>query len=310
MRMRSLAPRGWTGMLPGRRKSTSPSGVTNWTSTLRVWPASAGSASKRITSCIWGCVEGNACAKIVSKMPSRLSFPSRDTLAASARSARVTSMLSLRATPLLPRLGLALGARRPGRFRAGEEPRQRARERLAREAALGHDRGDELAGRHVEGRIRDAHATRRDLPVEDVRHLARRALLDRDALAARALEVDRGERGSDVERDRVAVREHREPIGADLVRDVAVRRGAIGANDHAAHATALHHVPRHVVGDDGDRDVVLLELPCREPRALKERTRLARDHLDALPVLDGGADDAEGRAVAGGGERARVAVGH
>src|SRR5204863_6217230 len=48
----------------------------------------------------------------------------------------------------------------------------------------------------------------------------------------------------------------------------------------------------------------------RQARALEEWPRLARDHLDALPLLDGGTHDPEGGAIARGGERARIAVGH
>jgi hypothetical protein len=63
-------------------------------------------------------------------------------------------------------------------------------------------------------------------------------------------------------------------------------------------------------GDERHRDAILLELPGREPRALEEGPRLARDDLYALARLDGGADDAERGPVARGRERARVAVGH
>src|SRR6185503_9574804 len=63
-------------------------------------------------------------------------------------------------------------------------------------------------------------------------------------------------------------------------------------------------------GHERHRDAVLLELPGGEPRTLEKGSRLARDDLDALPRLDGGANDAEGGTVAGGRERAGVAVGH
>ena len=65
----------------------------------------------------------------------------------------------------------------------------------------------------------------------------------------------------------------------------------------------------HVVGDEGGGDVVLLQFPDGEARALQERAGFVGEDVDALAGFDGRADDAEGGAVAGGGERAGVAVG-
>ena len=107
----------------------------------------------------------------------------------------------------------------------------------------------------------------------------------------------------------MTVREHGDRIGADLVRDVAVRRGPVGADDDAVDRARLHEMPDHVVGEERRRDVVLLQLPRRQPRPLEKRPRLAAEDVDPLVGFDRGADHAERRAVAGGGERARVAVG-
>ena len=67
--------------------------------------------------------------------------------------------------------------------------------------------------------------------------------------------------------------------------------------------------PGHVVGDQGGRNAVLLQFPDGEAGALQERAGLVGEDVDVLARLDGGADDAEGGAVAGGGQRAGIAVG-
>src|SRR4051812_2588502 len=128
---------------------------------------------------------------MVSKTPRTFSLPSRDTFAASARIAIVTRMRGATATrrrsppSLFARLGLPLGARLACAPGARAEACQAPPERLPRNAAFGDDGRHELVRRHVEGGVRDLDAARRDLAVEDVRHLARTALLDRDAIAAR-----------------------------------------------------------------------------------------------------------------------------
>ncbi len=65
----------------------------------------------------------------------------------------------------------------------------------------------------------------------------------------------------------------------------------------------------HVVAEDGGGDVVLHELPRGEAGALEEGTGLVGEDVDLVAALDGGADDAEGGAVAAGGEGSGVAVG-
>ena len=62
------------------------------------------------------------------------------------------------------------------------------------------------------------------------------------------------------------------------------------------------------VAEHGDRDATLHELPGGEPRALEERPRFIREHLEATARVPGGGDHGERGARAPGGEGTRVAV--
>ena len=106
-----------------------------------------------------------------------------------------------------------------------------------------------------------------------------------------------------------SLREDGDAVGADLVGDVAVGGDAVGADDDGLDAALAHERGGHVVAEDGGGDVVLHELPCGEAGALQEGTGLVGEDVDLVAALDGGADDAEGGAVAAGGEGAGVAVG-
>jgi len=66
----------------------------------------------------------------------------------------------------------------------------------------------------------------------------------------------------------------------------------------------------HVVGDQGERDAAFVEFPGGEARALKVRTRFRNENVELFPLFESDADDAEGGADAGGGERAGVALRH
>src|SRR5207253_10553573 len=70
----------------------------------------------------------------------------------------------------------------------------------------------------------------------------------------------------------------------------------------------LKKMSGHAVGDQRDVDSVLLQLPRGEPRALKVRTSLISKDGDLFSLLDRRANHAERRAIAGGGQRAGVAM--
>ena len=79
---------------------------------------------------------------------------------------------------------------RPNAETALERAPQRFAVGRPEDAALGDDAGDEAMRRDVERRIPDERAGRRELAAADVRHFARVALLDRNVLAVRRVEVD------------------------------------------------------------------------------------------------------------------------
>ena len=136
------------------------------------------------------------------------------------------------------------------------------------------------------------------------------ALLDGDEVAVGGGGVDGVERGGDVEGDAVLLGEDGDAVGADLVGGVAVGGDAVGADDDGLDAALAHEGSGHVVAEDGGGDVVLHELPGGEAGALEVGAGLVGEDVDGCGrVLDGRADDAEGGAVAAGGERAGVAVG-
>jgi hypothetical protein len=64
----------------------------------------------------------------------------------------------------------------------------------------------------------------------------------------------------------------------------------------------------HVVGDQRGGDVVVLQFPDGEARALQERPGFIGEDVDLFAGSDGRANHAERGAIAGGGQRARVAV--
>ena len=147
--------------------------------------------------------------------------------------------------------------------------------------------------RHVERVVEDRTALRRHPDPHDpaiVRkaghmcHLFRTALLDGNGgHAVVDLEVNRGRRRGDVKRHTMRLGRERLQIGADLVANVARRRRAIGADDHAIHLSVLHEVTADIVDDDGMRHPVLPKLPGGESGALIARAGFVDEdmHRDA-----------------------------
>ena len=102
--------------------------------------------------------------------------------------------------------------------------------------------------------------------------------------------------------------EHGERVCPDLVRRVPVRGDPVGAGDDEIDLAARHQRAGRRVGDDGVRDAGALELPRGEAGALEERPRLVDEDSVEQAALGRGAERADRRAVAAGGEPAGVAV--
>jgi hypothetical protein len=117
--------------------------------------------------------------------------------------------------------------------------------------------------------------------------LARVAALDRDRRAAVELPVDRRRRQCDIERDIVVARRQRLQISADLVRDVAARGRAIGADDAEIDEALALQVAAGIVDDDRMRDAVFAELPGCEARTLIARAGLVYPDMDQDAVIVG-----------------------
>ena len=149
----------------------------------------------------------------------------------------------------------------------------------------------------------DAHAL-------NVRDFGRRAFLNGNALAGRDREIQRGNWRGDIKRHVVLFRQHRNRIGSDFVRCVAVRGDAVRARHHGAHFPGLEKMADHVVGDQGERDAAAVKLPGSQARALQVRPRFGHENVQFLSLLEGDPDHAERRSDAAGGKRAGVALRH
>ena len=66
----------------------------------------------------------------------------------------------------------------------------------------------------------------------------------------------------------------REPVRADLVRDVAVGGDAVRPGEHRIDLAGAHERRGCSVHDHGERDTQRLELPCGQALTLEERPGL------------------------------------
>src|SRR6266513_2991060 len=181
-------------------------------------------------------------------------------------------------------------------------------ERRVLDAAIG-DEGRHVAGRrHVERGVQRGRLGGGDEAAGHALHLVGGALLDRDARAVGERDVDGGGGRGAVERYAMVQRQHRERIGADLVREVAVRGNAVGPDDHEIHLRLAHQRSRRAVGDHGARDAGVHQLPGGEPRPLQHRARFVHEHLHAAPRVMREINRRERRPDPARGERPGVAM--
>ena len=139
--------------------------------------------------------------------------------------------------------------------------------------------------------------------------LGGRAILDDDVGAALRGGIEGGDGRGDEERDAVVFARDGEVVGADLVGGVAVVRHAVRTDDDGVHLALGHEAGGGGVADERAGHLLEGNLVRGEARALVVGAGLVTvDVLEAAGLAEG-ADDAEGGAVARGGERAGVAVG-
>src|ERR1700733_2718395 len=137
-----------------------------------------------------------------------------------------------------------------------------------------------------------------------------RAFLDGNLLAGCDGIIDSGNRRGHVKGNAVFFRDHGNSVGADFVRGVAVASDAVGADHYGTHAAGLQEMSDHVVGNQGERDAILMELPSGEPRTLEIWAGFGNDHFNSVATFDGHADDSQGGADTRSGKRAGVALRH
>src|ERR1700683_5014928 len=188
----------------------------------------------------------------------RATSPVVDTTAAAVSSHDV----SIPRTFICARLGRRLGSR------AGlEEHLQTLGIGRPSHTALRDDAGHEPMRRHVKGGVPHRGPIGREPRGTQMRHLFRVAFFDWNLAAVGRPEVDGREGRRHVERHAVRLGEDRHGVRPDLVRDVAIRRDAVRADDNEVDLAALHQRPGHALGDDGRRNPVAHEFPGRQAGA-------------------------------------------
>src|SRR5580704_1517684 len=178
----------------------------------------------------------------------------------------------------------------------------------ARDTALGYDGGYITVRGDIEGRVLYGSAFGRDWNSVNVRNLGCGALLDGNLVALGERQVQGRDRGGNVKRNAVFFGQDRHRVSADFIGDVSVGSDAIGAHHYATNAAGMEEVPCHVIGDQGCGNVVVLQLPDGQARALQERPRLVGEDIDLLAGSHGRADDSERGSVPGGCERTGITV--
>ena len=76
----------------------------------------------------------------------------------------------------------------------------------------------------------------------------------------------------------MALGQYSHHVGANLVGHITVGGNAVCTNYYRINFAVLHQMPRHVVGDEGDRNIFLNHLPGGESRTLQKRAGLISNH--------------------------------
>ena len=165
---------------------------------------------------------------------------------------------------------------------------------------------------HVEGGVVDVAAARGHqgpvAPARHAAHLLRRALLNDNLRAVVERAVERGLRRRHIERHVVVMREHGQPVRADLVGEVTVGADAVCPHDDRVHHALLHERAGHGVADERVRHARLPELPRGQAGALGYGPRLVDPYFLDDAALECLVDHRKRRTVAHRAKRAGVAV--
>lgn len=195
-------------------------------------------------------------------------------------------------------------------------------------AKLGDDGVDELGRGDVKGRVphvdslvcrRDSHlgglvdaAVGLDDGAGNLGELLPLAFLDLDVIARHSLEINASRGRGDDELDAVLLRKHGELVSANLVGSVAVANDTVRADDDGGNVALLalgaEQGGGHGISDECAGDLLVDELKGRQAAALVVRPGLGAEGVLQQALAAKGADDAEGGAVAGCGQRPGVAV--
>ena len=135
------------------------------------------------------------------------------------------------------------------------------------------------------------------------------ALFNGDIFAREHRKIDRRRRRCDVKRNVMGFGQNRNGKCPDFVGHIPIAGDAVRTDHDGVNFALMHHPAGHVICDQRDRNIVLVQLVGREPCPLEQRAGFIRVNLDVLAGFLGCADDAESRAVIGGRQRARVAMG-
>src|ERR1041385_8425904 len=138
------------------------------------------------------------------------------------------------------------------------------------DAAVADDRGNQARRGYIERRIEDVDVRRRCLSAEAATYLVGRALLDGNAFTSRRRRVECARRRGDVEWNTVMPRRDRQRVGADLVRDVAIRRDAIGADEAEIDPPRAHEHRGGAVDQHRDADSRASKFPRGETASLQQ----------------------------------------
>ena len=163
-----------------------------------------------------------------------------------------------------------------------------------------------MRGRHVKRRIAGGGTVGRDLNRDDLPrriaplhmgHLGPGTLLDRnfpDPVAHRPVNRRAGQ--GHIERNVIRFCRQCLKVCADLVADIALRGGPVGADDDHIHLAMLHQVPAGVIDDQRMTDARRIQLPRGQLRALIAGPCFIDEHMHIDPGVDGVINRGRGRA--------------